>query len=82
MSPEQQQIQKLQQEVKTLTDFMRSFENAAQVPPLVKETIQKVVGAASLNTLSDVSISNPSSGQILKYSGDQWINGTDNIGSS
>lgn len=33
-------------------------------------------GATSLDGLSDVSINNPTSGQVVKYNGTQWINDT------
>jgi plastocyanin len=38
-------------------------------------------GASVLDDLSDVSISSPTTGQVLKYNGTAWVNGTDNAGS-
>jgi hypothetical protein len=38
-------------------------------------------GASALAGLSDVSISNPANGQVLKYNGVAWVNGTDETGS-
>lgn len=38
-------------------------------------------GATALTGLSDVSISSPSNGQVLKYNGSKWVNGTDNTSS-
>lgn len=35
----------------------------------------------TLNSLSGVSISNPTTGQVLKYNGTNWVNDTDNAGS-
>jgi len=35
-----------------------------------------------LNDLVDVNITNPSSGQVLKYNGSSWVNATDETGSS
>jgi len=78
MSPEQQQIQELKQQVQTLTDFMMSFESAATVPPITQETIKRIAGLATLAGLTDVSIPSPSSGQVLKYNGTQWTAQTDN----
>ena len=78
MSPEQQQIQELKQQVQTLTDFMMSFESAATVPPTTQDTIKRVAGLATLAGLSDVSIPSPSNGQVLKYNGTQWTAQTDN----
>ena len=77
MSPEQQQIQELKQQVQTLTDFMMSFESAVTVPPITQETIKRVA-SATLNSLSDVDAPNPSNGQVLKYNGTQWTAQTDN----
>jgi plastocyanin len=37
-------------------------------------------GATSLTGLTDVSISSLASGQVLKYNGTAWVNGTDNTG--
>ena len=34
-------------------------------------------GAAVLDDLTDVAITTPSSGQVLKYNGTSWVNGTD-----
>lgn len=36
----------------------------------------------SLENVSGVTVSNPSAGQVLKYDGSGWVNGTDSIGSS
>lgn len=36
--------------------------------------------AHTLDELSDVTITTPSSGQVLKYNGSGWVNGTDNTG--
>jgi len=81
MSPEQQQIQELKQQVQTLTDFMMSFESAATVPPTTQETIKRIAGPATLAGLTDVDIPSPSNGQVLKYTTtgvDRWIAATDN----
>ena len=39
-------------------------------------------GATDLNGLTDVTITTPSSGQVLKYNGSAWINDTDATGGS
>ena len=39
------------------------------------------IAAAALNALSDVDISLPSSGQVLKWNGTAWVNDTDATGS-
>jgi hypothetical protein len=39
-------------------------------------------GAQSLNELTDVTITSASNGQVLKFDGSKWINGTDNSGGS
>lgn len=38
------------------------------------------VAAASINVLSDVSIASPIAGQVLKWNGSTWLNGTDETG--
>ena len=47
--------------------------------PFVK-TGQSTSGASALDDLTDVSLTSPSSGQVLKYNGTVWVNGTDNTG--
>ena len=37
--------------------------------------------AHAVNDLSDVTITTPSTGQVLKYNGSAWVNGTDSTGS-
>jgi hypothetical protein len=37
-------------------------------------------GASSLNELSDVNVSDPQEGEVLKYSAGEWTNGTDATG--
>lgn len=39
-------------------------------------------GATDLNGLTDVTITTPSSGQVLKYNGSNWVNDTDATGGS
>lgn len=38
-------------------------------------------GASAINDLSDVTITSPSSGEVLKYNGSAWVNDTDATGS-
>jgi len=40
-----------------------------------------VGGASNLTDLADVSVSEPSTGQVLKYNGTAWVNGVDSVGS-
>ena len=40
------------------------------------------IGVSALNELTDVTIASPSSGQVLKYNGTAWVNGTDAAGST
>lgn len=37
-------------------------------------------GVTKLANLSDVNLSSPTNGQVLKYNGTDWVNGTDNTG--
>lgn len=39
-------------------------------------------GASTLNDLTDVTITSPTNGQVLKYNGSQWVNGTDDAGTT
>lgn len=77
MSPQERKIQELEKEIKLLKDFMMSFDNASQISPLHAKTIQTLAGAASLNSLSDVTLSSPTNGQVLKYNGTNWANAAD-----
>ncbi len=38
-------------------------------------------GSAALNDLTDVTITSATNGQVLKYNGSAWVNGTDSTGS-
>jgi hypothetical protein len=38
------------------------------------------IAAASVNALSDVTVTAPSSGQVLKWNGSAWVNDTDSTG--
>jgi hypothetical protein len=78
MSPQDIKIQELERQVKLLTDFMMSFDSVPTVAPQHALTIQRVAGNVSLAGLTDVSLSSPSNGQVLKYNGTVWVNGTDN----
>ena len=79
MSPEQLRIQELERQVKILTDFMMSFESSAQLDPNIQLTIRRVAGNVTLAGLSDVVLSSPTNGQVLKYNGTNWYNGTDEV---
>lgn len=78
MTPDQRRIEELERRVGLLTNFMLSFDSAATVAPQHALTIQRVAGNVSLAGLTDVSLSAPSNGQVLKYNGTVWVNGTDN----
>jgi hypothetical protein len=39
-----------------------------------------VLGYQTLSNLSDTTIATPTTGQVLKYNGTDWVNGTDNAG--
>lgn len=59
-----------------------SFLSAAELDPQIVRTLQQVLGGTTLSSLSDVDLSNPSNGQVLKFrsSDSKWYNGTDDIG--
>lgn len=47
----------------------------------VQTQINNIIQASgSVNTHSDVTLTSPSSGQVIKYNGSQWINDADNMG--
>ena len=48
---------------------------------VVKGITQSTGGATNLTGLSDVTISNPSNTQVLKYNGSAWVNAADATGS-
>ena len=43
-------------------------------------TLQLISSSVNLNTLSGVAISAPSTNQVLKYNGSQWVNAADSVG--
>lgn len=47
----------------------------------VDTQISNIEIPVSLNDLTNVAISSPASGQVLKYNGSAWVNGTDETGS-
>ncbi len=70
MSPEQRQIKELQEQVKKLTDFMLSLENAAQIAPNVQRalsaTITKTSNKAASSENQAVSEAGAGSYSVLK----------------
>jgi uncharacterized protein YigA (DUF484 family) len=65
--------------ITVLENQLKQFQNVAELDPQIQRTIIAVVGALNtLDSLSDVVISTPSVGQVLKYDGANWVNGTDN----
>jgi hypothetical protein len=78
MSPDQKRILELENKVATLERFVESLKTVATVDPQVSQTILGIIGSLGLDNLSDVSLSSPSNGQVLKFNGSSWVNGTDN----
>lgn len=73
MSPEQRQIEELQKRIEKL----ERAENVAFIESLQRR-LNFVSGDISLTDLSDVTITSPTNGQVLKYNGTNWAEGTDN----
>jgi hypothetical protein len=73
-------IDEMQIEINQLKAQLAQFQNVAELDPQIQRTIIAVVGALniSLDSLNDVVITTPSNGQVLKYNGTNWVNGTDN----
>jgi hypothetical protein len=59
---------------------MSVTNTAAVLAELKKEVDASSGGASALSGLSDVSISSPTTNQVLKYNGTVWVNGTDSTG--
>jgi len=64
----------------TITGNVTSPTHAA-TKDYVDSQINAIGNITSLNDLTNVSISNPTNGQVLKYNGSAWVNGTDATGS-
>lgn len=80
MSPQDRKIQELERQVKELKDFMLSFDSPGTVKPSVKKTIQILIGALTLDDLSNVEGTlGASTGQVLKKTATTWQPGTDNV---
>ena len=73
MSPEQRQIEELMERIEKL----ERAENVAFIQSLERR-LNFVSGDISLTDLSDVTITSPTNGQVLKYNGTNWAEGTDN----
>lgn len=43
-------------------------------------TLQLISSSVNLNTLSGVAVTAPSTNQVLKYNGSQWVNAADSVG--
>lgn len=79
MSPEQ-----LAQfnDMKTRLEKLERAENVSFLKMLERNSIfvtQETLDALTLTDLADVTITSPSNGQVLKYNGTVWAEGTDNI---
>lgn len=64
---------------RTTVNFVGSGVTAADSGGVTTVTISGG-GAVTLNDLTDVTISSPSTGQVLKYNGSAWVNDTDATG--
>ena len=81
MNPE---LKALEDRIMQLENQLRSFQSAAQLDPVIQNTIKLIAEAAiseaSINDLLDVDASGATNGQVLKFTTtgvDRWINGTD-----
>lgn len=76
-------FEQLEKQVQELTELVTRLQYAHSMTPELKTAIIQVVGDdLSLDDLADVTISSPTSTQVLKYNGSVWINDTDDIGAS
>lgn len=72
-------IEQLVTRIEQLENKFKQFENAAQLDPQIVRTMREVIGGINLEDLDNVNISSPTSGQVLKYNGTEWINDTDEV---
>lgn len=62
-------------------DFTSNSNTRVPTQQSVKAYVDATAGGAvPLDTLSDVTISSPANGQVLKYNGTGWVNGADDTG--
>ena len=77
-------MDEINQRLDRIEMFINSLKSESEIDPFVarviKLAVDQALSDASINDFSDVTISSPSSGQVLKYSGGKWVNGTDDIG--
>jgi len=68
----------------TYSTFSGSYTDLSNKPTLFSgsytDLTNKPTLVTSINGLSDVTISGASNGEVLKYNGTAWVNGTDNTG--
>lgn len=57
------------------TDIAKFDVSAGQLSGVVKATSGVMEGSAALNDLSDITITSPTTDQIIKYDGAGWVNG-------
>jgi hypothetical protein len=71
-------LKKLEDNQKIILRFIESLKSLNTIDPQVSRTIVSLIGNnLTLASLSDVSDTPPSSGQVLKYNGTEWAPGTD-----
>ena len=70
----------------TYSTFSGSYTDLSNKPTLFSgsytDLTNKPTLVTSINGLSDVTISGASNGEVLKYNGTAWVNGSDNAGGS
>ncbi len=65
----------------TASEYKINTSAEYRKPPMSDETAQLILakmsgGASNLSDLDDVTLTNPSDGQVLHYDGSEWINAT------
>lgn len=69
------------QEMKARLEKLERAENVSAVKAFERNSsfiTQATLDALTLSDLSDVTLSSPSAGEVLKYNGTVWTEGTDN----
>lgn len=80
MTPEERK------EFDDLKQLVRAIERVEHVP-FIENIKRRTIGAAitdalstlKLDDLQNVTITSPSNGQVLKFNGTVWVDGTDNV---
>lgn len=76
-------LRQLQDQIQALRDELNNFYAAPQFDPrfanAVNDLIATLIAQTNLADLADVTITTPSTGEVLEYNAGTWVNATDNV---